>query len=360
MKKKRGVLGRLILGLGAVILLVLAASGVVGSILNRRQVTEAEPFRFTPNADNRFAAVGDGLAVASSVTMELFGPDGAARTALTRGYPSPLLAAEGENAVVWGDGGTAATVLLSDGANRELSFQTPLLAADVNGIGWSVFLNTEKGYKGCATVYQPDGAAVYQVHLGSSYPIDGDLSPTADRMALLSLLDNGSRVTLYALNAESPVAEWSAENESFLELEYLEDGRLLLLSTDRAVFLDRAGKLLGSFGFQQEFLKDYQTGGDGFVTLVLGKHKTGNAGRILTLDHNGSLLSSLDISEEVRGLSAAGKGVAALFGDRTVLYDELLAVTGTLDSTAGTQAALMRSDGSALILSGMGAAIYEP
>ena len=133
----------------------------------------------------------------------------------------------------------------------------------------------------------------------------------------------------------------------------------MLVSSDRAAFVKDDGKLLGELSFDGEYLKGYASG-DGYVVLLLGRYKAGSTGRILIADTAGNLLRSLDTSDETEGVSASGKYLAVRFTDETVLYDSELNVLGSLQDTAGIQAAVMRSDGSSVIISGGKAAIFEP
>ena len=100
--------------------------------------------------------------------------------------------------------------------------------------------------------------------------------------------------------------------------------------------------------------------GEGYTVLLLGRYKAGNAGQILITDTAGNLLRSLDTDSETEAVSAAGKYLAVRFSDEIVIYDTELNVLGRLQDTAGIQAAVMRADGSAVIISGGTAAVYEP
>jgi hypothetical protein len=189
--------------------------------------------------------------------------------------------------------------------------------------------------------------------------VDADISPDSDRVAVLSLTAEGSTVSVYDTDREELHAEYSEAGKSCFDLEYLSDGRLLLISAQQASFLKDDGKLLGELSFEGEFLKGYASG-DGFAVLLLGRYKAGSTGRILLVDTAGNLLTGMDTAAETQGVSASGKYLAVRDTDETTLYDTDLNVLGSLQDTAGIQAAVMRSDGSAVIISGGKAAIFEP
>ena len=359
MKQKKGRLARAA-GIAVVLaLMILAATGILESYLNRRDSLAAEnPFDFDAYSDNLYLRVGDGLLVASDVRLELFDGEGRELSSLSRNFPDVICAASGDYGLAYSQSGNAACVLGPEGLYHDLSLPGNILGGDVAGDGSSVFLTEEQGFKGSVTVYDKNGEGSYRVYLGDGYPLDADVSPDGKNVAVLAMNGAGSSVSVYTMDREEVAARWDGGDTLYFELEYLDGGGMLLLSTGDAVFLNGKGSLLSSFSFEGEYLKDFAPG-DGFVTLVLGKYRTGSAARLVNLDESGNILGTLDVSAEVEGLSAS-RQLCVRFTDRTAVYDRNMGLLGSLDSTAGILASLMRSDGNALIVSGGGAAIFEP
>ena len=357
MKKTGKIIGKLLIGLVILAVTVLAASGVVGSKLNKKDNSgfSADMLGFE-NA--RFAAAGSGFAAVSDISCRLYGRNGEILCTASRSYPQLQIAGAEGCAAVWSEGGSDLTILRPSG-HADLNFSGGVTAADVNDRGTAVVLAGEIGYKGSVTVVDGENSPVYRVYIGSGYPLDADISPDSRRVAILSLTASGSSVSVYETDSEELRAEYTEEGRSCFDLEYLSEGRLMLVSSDRAAFVKDDGKLLGELSFDGEYLKGYASG-DGYVVLLLGRYKAGSTGRILIADTAGNLLRSLDTSDETEGVSASGKYLAVRYTDETVLYDSELNVLGSLQDTAGIQAAVMRSDGSAVIISGGKAAIFEP
>ena len=357
MKKTGKIIGKLLIGLVILAVTVLAASGVVGSKLNKKDNSgfSADMLGFE-NA--RFAPAGSGFAAVSDISCRLYGRNGEILCTASRSYPQLQIAGAEGCAAVWSEGGSDLTILRPSG-HADLNFSGGVTAADVNDQGTAVVLAGEIGYKGSVTVVDGENSPVYRVYIGSGYPLDADISPDSRRVAILSLTASGSSVSVYETDSEELRAEYTEEGRSCFDLEYLSDGRLMLVSSDRAAFVKDDGKLLGELSFDGEYLKGYASG-DGYVVLLLGRYKAGSTGRILIADTAGNLLRSLDTSDETEGVSASGKYLAVRYTDETVLYDSELNVLGSLQDTAGIQAAVMRSDGSSVIISGGKAAIFEP
>ncbi len=98
------------------------------------------------------------------------------------------------------------------------------------------------------------------------------------------------------------------------------------------------------------------------MALFLGKYRSGHQGRLVALDGAGNQTASLELNREAGKLYAEpdGRYLSAVFGDSAVIYTKALIEIGRIEDAAGIKAAIVRSDGSAIIVSSYGAAVYEP
>ena len=243
MKKTGKIIGKLLIGLVILAVTVLAASGVVGSKLNKKDNSgfSADMLGFE-NA--RFAAAGSGFAAVSDISCRLYGRNGEILCTASRSYPQLQIAGAEGCAAVWSEGGSDLTILRPSG-HADLNFSGGVTAADVNDQGTAVVLAGEIGYKGSVTVVDGENSPVYRVYIGSGYPLDADISPDSRRVAILSLTAGGSSVSVYETDSEELRAEYTEEGRSCFDLEYLSDGRLMLVSSDRAAFVI-PGETMGS------------------------------------------------------------------------------------------------------------------
>lgn len=321
---------------------------------------ETEIFKFEPYSDNEFAGLNDGLIVASGIETELFNSSGALIARVQRSIDRPVISTGALNAVVWSVGGRSLLMINTKGGITDITTEGVLISADVNDSGYLAYASGEKGYKGSVTVCDNRGTGVYRVYLGSGYPVDADISPSSTNVAVLTLTEDGSKVSIYGLDSDREKYSWVSPEELFIDIEYLTDNRICLISENSIRFLNGSCELIGSYEFTDEYLKNYSAGSGSSVSLVLGKYKTGNQGRLLTLDSAGNVTASLDINQEVYKISIGGKYLTAVYSDSAVIYNTDLVEIGRLEDTAGIKAAILRSDGSAIIISGYGAAIFNP
>ena len=349
--------------LGGLFLLALAVVAVVGIVQSGKSGEKTDPasaFSFDPYSENRFTIVGRGLLVTADSGITLFDGSGSLLLSQTVGYAEPLTFSRGKTAAVWSQENSIAMLVKETGETVQVGLPGSVITGKVNAQGWGVFLAREGGSKGVAIAVKPDGQAVYRVRMGSSYPVDADLSPDSGSLALLTLQDAGCHLGIYSLNQETELRGWTGEEEIFFEAEYLSGNALLLLSTERAVFLDDKCQLVDDYSFGAEFLKDYAVSEEGFTVLALGRHRNGSAARLVTLDRDGRELATLEVQSEVEGLSTAGRWISVLYQDRLVLYDPELKEKGSLENASGVQASLVREDGSVIVVAGGNATIFEP
>lgn len=357
-KKKllRGIrLGVLFAALAAVLLLLF--------FRYRKAAGEQEqtiPFRFDQYSDNSFSLIGRGLLVVSDLSYSVFDANGELLTERIHNYNFPLFEASGDCAVLWSQEGGTATVISGRGDAVTVSPGGTVMGADVNGSGWSVCISDENGSKGLVTAANQKGEQVFRLHMGSSYPVDADILQDNTRVAVLSLQKAGCHVGVYEIGTDGEQAGWTDDEEFYYELEALSGGNLLLLGRNKAVFLDSRCRFLGEYLFEGDDLRDYVFSGEGFVALLLGRSgKTGSA-RLVTVGTDGAELASRELSEEVEGMNADGKCLSVRHSVQTVLYNASLQEYARLESASDILASLVRSDGSAIIVSGGIAALFQP
>jgi hypothetical protein len=101
-------------------------------------------------------------------------------------------------------------------------------------------------------------------------------------------------------------------------------------------------------------------GGTGFTALLLNRYQSGSVGQLRTFAADGTEIAALDVNQEVLDLSAAGKYLAVLYADSLVIYNQELQVYASLQGTDFATGVLVRTDGSALLMSADSAGLFLP
>ena len=106
-------------------------------------------------------------------------------------------------------------------------------------------------------------------------------------------------------------------------------------------------------------LRRYTLSGDGFAAILLGKYQAGSQAELWVVDKSGQR-RILELNEQVLSISAAGRYLAVLTGDRLDIYTNELELYDTLEGTQGARVVLLMADGSAILVSADSAGFYIP
>lgn len=357
---KRGKRSRVLL-----IILILAVSAAAVFIALKKNPLKtkgasSKQITFDVNAGNIYAWTDDGLLIASGTGMQLISENGDTLVAGSAVLQNPAMAHGTNMAAVWSVGSKDFyTVSKAKGAQKT-STGREVINASVNNENWVAVSALEDGYNGAVNIYNNKMKPVYKWSSGDGYLVDAAVADSCDKMAAITINDSGSKVQFFSLNSTDQKGSYTLENTVLFDLAYVGASSVCALSDSSAIFLNDKGNLISKYDFSDGYLRDYSFDGSGFAALVIGKYKAGNSGTIVTLSPTGAALGKLDINSEILSVSARGKYLAVLYTDTMVIYRSDLTVYAKVDDTASVRQVLMRPDGSVVLLSNSGAAVYKP
>ena len=304
-------------------------------------------YDYDASASNRFAALGDRLVVLSDTRLCVLNDSG------------------GGKAVAYDVGGTVLYVVDQNGEVLSLtaSEEEPFISATLNGDGWLAVTAKLKGYKGCVRVYDSDMEETFLFRSSRRFVTDAWVAGKGSALAAVTLgQENGtfvSNVVLYHLTEEEPYGNYDVTDGLAAATGWV-DGKLAVVSDTSLTFADTKGTVEATYSYSGAHLREYDLNGDGFAAVLLNRYQTGSVGRLVTVAADGTELGSLDVSEEIQDISACGKYLAVLYLDRLVIYNPALETYASLKGTESVRGVLMRSDGSALLLSSESAKLFLP
>lgn len=319
--------------------------------------TLTEAFSFDAHTANRYADFNAGLAVASVSGLSVYKSDGGESRILQTTMSTPCVLSC-ENAVLAYDAG--GNSLMSVGKKGEellnVTAEKPILDADLSPDGFACYSTSASGYKSVLYVYNANGTMIYRWLSSSQYLPLCTISGGGTYLAAVALGQaNGifeSRLVVFRTDSEEIYSSVTLGNELFYDLEFLEDGTLCAVGENSTLWLRMDGTLLGRYSYDGSYLKDFDFGGSGFLTLSLNMYKAGNRCTVVTVDETGNELGSSFYTEEILDSSAAGGHVAVLTANGLDVYTGAMEEPTHLDATQNATAVVMRADGSALLLAG--------
>lgn len=381
-KKRRGPRGFLVFFLTlavvlAVVLLAAYRDGTGFDVLRRylnygsvEKVGGEVYYEYDASTKNRFAALGDTLVVLSDTSLRVLAQSGEEIWSTPVNMSAPALSQGGGRAVAYDVGGTALYVVDENGLVMSLTAdeEEPFIAATLNRKGWLAVTAEKRNFKGWVGVYGQDMEdLVFEFNSSRRFVIDAYVADDCASLAAVTLGQENSvfvsNVVLYDLTkpgeVDHPMADYDI-SDGLVAAIGQQGGKLAAVSDTCLTFADAKGDVTASYSYGGAYLRDYDLSGDGFAVLLLNRYQSGSVGRLVTVDADGTELGSLDVNEEVLSVSAAGRYLAVLYADRLVVYNQDLQVYASLRGTGYAREVLVRTDGSALLLSSEYAGLFLP
>ena len=334
--------------------------------LMRSDSGRAEEFLYDGDLTDTFAVLDGDLLICSSNTISLYSGSGTRYVSRSVSMENPVVDTNGSLAVVYDAGGSSLYVL----GQRELIWSSEvmdtILSARLNENGQLTVVTQASGYRGRVTVYDAAYQPFMSVNLSSAYVMDADLSDDGKTLAIVTIgQEDGSftsTLSLYEMNAAASgdfTPDRTHSLGSSVVLECHHTAEQVWIVTDSELFTVGHDGKTQSADWSDLHLKRYTLSGSDFAAILLGKYRAGSQAELWTLDADGQI-RSMNINEQVLSLSAAGRYVAVLTGDRLDIYTADLELYSTLDGTRGARTVLLMEDGSAILISADNASFYVP
>ena len=375
-KKKRSFLWRLgtlllvlVFVLGAVVLTTMEDGRHFAALRRWLMYGEGsatkDVYAYAPNSANRYGMLGDSLLVVSPNTAQLLRDDGSLIYDLSIQMTNPQLSVGKDLAVVCDVGGGTSYILDKAGIQRTLRKDGELCcySARLNSRDYLAVTEQKNGYKASVAVYNKLGELLFSFDSYDNYLGDAVVTPDCRYAVIVSLESYqgifASRLLVYDIQTEELRSSTPIRDGLVLELAVNGD-RVLSLCDKRFVITTLDGEKLLDQAYGNLYLNDYTLGGKDFSALLLGRYQAGNVCTLTTYDVNGEVIASLDLTEEVLDISAAGNNLAVLYGESLVVYDRELTERARLEDANYASQIRAQEDGSVLMISGASAWRFLP
>ena len=380
-RKKPRFITRLLLFLLALVILLAAVTAVVfrdqlnvdnikrwfhyrSLVLN--DSGQAESFVYDGDLTDTFATLDGDLLVCSRNAISLYSGSGTRYVSRSVNMENPVVDTNGSFAVVYDAGGDELYVL----GQRQLVWSAEdlesILSAHLNKNGQLTVVTQSGGYRGRVIVYDTAYQPMVSVNLSSAFVMDAALSDDGKTLSILTVgQDDGtfsSSLALYTLNTAAAgnfVPDLTCTLGSNVVIATRHTANYVWSVGDQRLDItDHKGNNL-SIDWSDRYLKRYTLGGSDFAAALLGLYRAGSQAELWTVDGDGHR-HVLEYNEQVLSLSAAGRYVAVLTGDRLDIYTSDLTLYDSLEGTQGARTVLLMDDGSAILISADTASFYVP
>ena len=326
---------------------------------------KAELFRFDSDRSAQYELLGKNLLVVSTTRIVLLGEQGEEVWSRAVSFANPAIETGGETAAVYDVGGTGLYILGARGLVRDMSGESGngILSASLNASGYLALTTLKSGSRASVAAYAPSGEIVFEFNSSERYVSDAYVVDDNRHLAAVTLGEAdgvfASMLTFYAFDSEKPLGSVTLGGSMVLSLRAV-GGVVAALEDDRLTLFHADGSLAGSYRFEYPYLRAQSMSGAGFAVLLLSRHRSGSALRLVSVDAEGETLGSLDVRREILDVSAAGRYIAVLYSDSMTVYTPELTEYATLSGTDFARRVIMRTDGTALLLGASRAWLYIP
>jgi len=326
-------------------------------------VEMADEYHFDVGRDRVFAYLGDSLAAAGTLGVQVLDIGGAETLRDPFRMVRPAISAISGRAIAFDIGGLAVRVFDKSKIVSQFNTSDAIISASINRDGWfCICTQSAGGYKGVVTVYNNKGKDVYKAYLSSGYVLSAVLSPDNSSLAVLNLTDTGSKVTFYhGLNSESASETFDLPGGLIVDIWYPSDGALVAISTESLIKIDKNGVGNKLYTFPGRRLGAY-TFDDDFFALYILDYGVGYSGQLITLSPDGNQLGERPTDRELLSMSSGDGYLAVLRNDALNFFStelEEYPVSGDRAPTTGANLILSLGGGAALAAGDHSAIVFR-
>ena len=325
--------------------------------LNVRTDSAGGGFTFDSHNANQYADLQGGLAVASVSGLSLYDANGDELAVVQAKLDTPAIRTGGKLTLAFDVGGTNLLAVRQSGETAlSITTQRPIFDADMASDGSLCYAVSEPGYKTVLYVYDSSQNRIYRWLSASQYMPVCAVSPEASYVASVSLGQQdgiySSTLHVFRTSEEDPGTTAALGGDLVYDLTFLDAGTICTVGESGAKWLDVSGDLLAGYTYDGAYLKDFDFGGDGFLSLIVNMYKAGSHCSVVTVDKTGTELGSAELDVQILDFSAAGEYLAVLTAEKLTIYTSAMEPYFEQANTTSATNFIMRADGSALLLGG--------
>lgn len=333
--------------------------------LERNEEGLGVEFAISTDTSNSFMAMDDCLISCSSNRLQIYSDGGSLYVDMSVAILNPVMSKAGDYALVYDAGGNE-LYLFSD---RQLIWEYEsgsdyaIISARVNESGWLAIVEEAAGYKASATVYNNKFQPVLTENISSSFVMDAVVSPDNRQLALVTIGQDETKFTstlrIFEFNEGAEQVTQEISDAPTLDLRWSDNGFWIQEEHSLRRMSD-SGQLGGVWQDESLHLRGFSLDGDGFAVEYLSRYRSGNVGTLMVINSSGNVSAELNLTEEVLSVTAAGRYIGVLTHSSMTIYTSDLNEYAVLEHDGDILSAMVRSDGTAMLVTENTASVFLP
>ncbi len=292
---------------------------------------------FNGGANSKFGIYRGELAVVDTGLTGLYRSSGSLSFSKSNIFYSPELLISDKYMLVYDAGNTtrAYSVYNSFSELKHEKLDHPITGAALADNGSYVIVTRDGTYKGIALWYDSDFNLLTEIKK-DKYIISAALSPDGSELLLASIYDEGGAVVTelmtVSVGADAPSAQITVKGDMPMSAQYMEDGRVTVLYTDRLSFCSADLTETTSISFES-LLSVRAEIGEKLICVVNNNTLIGNDKTVSIYGTDGTELYRSRHAGELLRIRSFRDHAYLLFEDRVVRIDS----TDGSESTVSTE-----------------------
>jgi hypothetical protein len=273
------------------------------------------PVSYSQGSFKDVSAMGSDLGVLTDTSFILYSPAGSEILERQHGFSNPQIVSSAAKAIIYSVGGKEFKVETSFNESNDTTMQYGITTAAVNSAGYYAIVTSSHDYLSEMTVYNPDNKNIFKWFCAQGRIISCTLSPDNNHVAAIVLAsDNGdikSDIIIYDLNSKKYIADKAYSGVLLFSVQYKDSSSLSVVGDSESLFLDDKGNKRSAYSYSDKTLKCYYNSSSG-TSLAFSRYGIGKESTVISLDDGGKIKGQINISAEIKQLSADNDYITAL------------------------------------------------
>jgi len=325
---------------------------------------ESTVYSFTPYANNSFGLINNNLVVGNSGNVIIFQADGSILKKEQQSYSTPLLQIADSELLLCDIGGHSLKVLDSDGNTLSTQRCTgSYIDADLASNGYSCCLYHAEGSKAVLEVYHNDGSVLLRHTSKTTFFNACAISDDGTHVAVTALgqsdITYQSYVYVYETDNDNEPIELNLGDQIIYDLKAVSSTAFCAVGESSLLFFDREGQILGEYDLDRSSIL-YYSFADNYTAVILDTYQVDARYQLFLLQNDGSVRASIILKSLPTDLSTAGSYIGVLTADNYTVYSSGLGVTAQIETNGEYTNAIVRSDGTSILVANGEGIVYIP
>lgn len=311
------------------------------------------------------ALVDDSLVVAGHGGLTVYKEKGSVAGKLQRDISAPKLMGQKDALLVYDVGGTYLGVLDEGGiVSWEITTPGKILDADFGETGYVSVLFSGVDARSTLEVYNEDGNLIYRRNAKSHYLNACSISPNGRYVVATALgqedLSFVTTAEIYPTGTEEVAAKIPLGSQIIYDLAFTDDETVCAIGQQAVRFFSVDGELLGEYEPESGEIAAYSFDGDDFVVLAEELFQTGKRYRVIAVENDGTIRGSLQTEETPLHISANQEYASVITAQNIYIYNDRMELQHKTENEEAYIRALVRKDGTVLLVGSGAAELYIP